>query len=272
MSIVSHRPNGRLGNYLFMLAAAYGYAAKHGLSHSAPRSTHNHIWSPIYFPHMVMDLYQQGREDVLINELWTPTQQYQEIEFRPEWIGKQIVLNGYWQSWKYYDHCKKQLIEAIGLPWEMHKGVAAIHVRRGDYLQHPTKHPPVTMEYISKAIELFRSKKGIKLFKFFSDDIAWCITSGVHLLFPDCEFEYSTGKSELEDLVGMSCCEHIAMSNSTMSWWGAELNKNPGKVVVCPDEDNWFGPDNKHLTVKDLYRNEWLRIQYKYEQRRPHTV
>ncbi len=68
-------------------------------------------------------------------------------------------------------------------------------------------------------------------------------------------------KSEMEDLVDMSFCEHQIISNSTMSWWAAELNRNPRKVCIIPSEQNWFGPDN-HLSVKDLYREEFVQIKY----------
>lgn len=265
MGIVCHRPNGRMGNFLFMAAACFGYSQKHGLEFSVPSKTHNHIWSPIYFPHLINPNYVQGREDVLINELWNAEQQYQEIEFQELWRDKQVILNGYWQSYKYFDFCRNELLKAFDLPWNFNKGVAALHVRRGDYLLHPTKHPVVTMEYLIKAVEVLRDKKGIHKFVFFSDDIPWCITCGIHLHFKDCEFEYSTGRNEIQDLIEMSSCEHIAISNSTLSWWGAELNQNPGKVIITPDEENWFGPDNKHLTVMDLLRPDWVRIKYEYK-------
>lgn len=262
MSIVSFRNAGRMGNFLFEAAAAYGYSKKHGLEFAVPAWTHNPVWSPIYLQHLAHPNYVQGREDILINEVWTTNQHYQEIEFRPDWVGRQIILNGYWQSHLYWDFVRDEMINDFRFPWKHNKGVCSIHVRRGDYLLYPTKHPVITIEYLRLAIELMRDKKGIKKFLFHSDDIPWCITSGVHLLFPDCEFEYSTGKNEVEDLISMSECEHQIISNSTLAWWGAELNQNKRKVVVVPSLRNWFGPDN-HLTVKDLYRPEWIQIDYK---------
>jgi hypothetical protein len=116
------------------------------------------------------------------------------------------------------------------------------------------------MIYLVQAVDAMK-KIGITRFKFFSDDIPWCVTCGINLQFPDCEFEYSTGKSEMEDLISMSSCEHQIISNSTMSWWAAELNRNPRKVCIIPSEQNWFGPDN-HLSVKDLYREEFVQIKY----------
>lgn len=258
--MVSIRRAGRLGNELFQIAAAIGYAAKHGIEWSMPRSTNDAVWNPIHFPDLYNPKWVEGKEDVLVNENWNMQIHYQDIPFIEEWRDKQIVLNGYYQSHKYFDHCRDAVLHAFGLPWELNKGVCAIHVRRGDYLLYPTKHPVVNMIYLVQAVDAMK-KIGITRFKFFSDDIPWCVTCGINLQFPDCEFEYSTGKSEMEDLVGMSSCEHQIISNSTMSWWAAELNRNPRKVCIIPSEQNWFGPDN-HLSVKDLYREEFVQIKY----------
>ncbi len=204
--MVSTRRFGRLGNELFQYAAVIGYAAKHGLEWSIPRSTNDAVWNPIHFPDLHNSKWVEGKEDVLVNENWNMQIHYQDIPFIEEWRDKQIVLNGYYQSHKYFDHCRDAVLHAFGLPWEMNKGVCSIHVRRGDYLLYPTKHPVVNMIYLVQAVDAMK-KIGIKRFKFFSDDIPWCVTCGINLQFPDCEFEYSTGKSEMEDLVDMSCCQ-----------------------------------------------------------------
>jgi hypothetical protein len=261
MSMVSFRNAGRMGNFLFEAACAYGYAKKHNLQFSVPSRTNNPVWNPIYLQHLVHPEYVQGREDVLINEVWNDQQQYQEIEYKNEWFGRQIVLNGYWQSYKYFDFCRNEMIKDFAFPWELKKGLVGVHVRRGDYVTHITKHPPVTMKYLNIAIRKMVNC-GYTKFKFFSDDITWCITCGVHLNFPTCEFEYSTGQTEVQDFIDMSSCESQIISNSTLSWMAAEFNRNPRKLVISPSEDNWFGKDNKHLTVKDLLRPDWFKILY----------
>lgn len=258
--IVSFRNAGRLGNFLYMAAHGYAFAKKHGLEFSVPHRTHDQIWSPIYLPHLRNKNYIQGREDVLINEQWTAEKHFQDYEMKDEWRGKQIIFNGYNQSYKYFDFCRQDMIRDFGFHWERISDVVAIHVRRGDCVFQTRQHPVVTMEYLIKAVEIF-ALKGFNKFKIFSDDIKWCMTCGINLHFPNCQFEYSVGKNEVDDLIEMSCMAGIIASNSTYSIWAAELNQNKKKIVVVPSEANWFGPDIR-LSVKDLYRPEWIEVAY----------
>lgn len=255
---VGYRHFGRMGNFLYQTAAAIGYAKKHGLKYSVPSQTNDAKWNPLYLQHLVDANFEQGREDILINEVG---HDYQEIPFEEAWRNQYIQLNGYWQSYKYYDFMMAELLDLFNFPYEMNKGVCSIHVRRGDYLLYPTRHPVVTVEYLSKAINTIIDRVGIGIkFKIFSDDIEWCKDAIPGIYGELCEF--SEGKTELEDLILMANCEHNICSNSTMSTWASELNRNPNKIVIVPSEDNWFGLDNKHLEVKDMYRPEWVQIAY----------
>jgi len=229
---------GRLGNNLFQKAAAIGYAMKHGLEYNLSPKIPK---SDSIFP---------------ISEL---AHNYQELPYHFTLRWDDIVLDGYWQSEKYFSRCREEVLKAFGFPWELKKGWCSIHVRRGDYLKYPDKHPVVTMDYITKAIETIVDQAGVGKFLVFSDDLPWCVANFSHLGY---YFYYSESRTPEQDMAYGSCCEHNIISNSTFSWWQAYLNQNPGKVVISPSKDNWFGPGNKHLDTSDLVPDSWIQIKY----------
>ncbi len=161
------------------------------------------------------------------------------------------MLCGYFQSEKYFSHCREEILKAFNFKWNKITNKVSIHVRRADYVVG-TPFEPITMEYITKAI-LFFKEKGYYNYYVFSDDMEWCkrnVNSGV---FSDCKFEYSEGKNEFEDLELISSCEHNVTANSTFSWWGAWLNRNLNKIVVTPEK--WFNGVNK-----DLIPDSWIKL------------
>jgi len=238
---------GRLGNNLFQKAAAIGYAMKHGMEYcTCPWYAKNNI------------TFGNAR---VIKEVG---HQYQELSFEKKWSKgrRNIVLDGYWQSARYFDHCREEVLKDFGFNWPHRAGACSIHVRRGDYLLYPDKHPVVSAEYLQKAIRHISQHTGIGHFVVFSDDILFCKTLFEGLEYCGFVFEYSEGHTEKEDLELMSGCEHNIISNSTFSWWGAYANHNPNKVVISPSKDNWFGPGNAHLDTSDLIPDSWIQIKY----------
>jgi len=246
--MVGFRAFGRMGNFLFEAAAAIGYALKHGQEFSLPSRTDNPHWNPIYLRHLVHPDYIQGKEDVLINE---NGMQYQEIEWKDEWKDKQVILNGYWQSWKYTDPYRAEILYLFDFPYEKKEKYVAVHVRRGDYLRLTKKHPPVGKQWYENAMARFDNTFK---FKFFSDDLAWCKQEFSYR--SDCEF--STNTNEVADLMEASCCEHDIISSSTYGWWIAWLNRNPDKIVYLPE--NWFVPGWDNLDTKDVVPPYFTKI------------
>lgn len=243
MSTVYAKQYGRLGNNLFQKAAAIGYATKHGYNYYLSTNPH--------FNKRPISLRENGH-------------QYQEL---PKLYGDSILLDGYWQSEKYFAHCREEALKAFGFNWmPVFPDTCAIHVRRGDYLLYPDKHPVVTVEYLTQAIGEIIRVTDVRHFMFFSDDIAWCKKLVAHDLHPSIvfgwKFDFSEGRTETEDLELMSSCQHQIISNSTFSWWGAWLNQNPDKVVISPSKHNWFGPGNAHLCTDDIIPDSWIQIKY----------
>ncbi len=106
------------------------------------------------------------------------------------------------------------------------KQVVAVHVRRGDYINGIFIN--VTREYYNAAFAYFNDEEVNYLI--FSDDLAWCRAS-----FQDKDnVFYSTSSEPIVDMCAMSLCDHNIIANSSFSFWGAFLNRNPLKRVFCP--------------------------------------
>lgn len=237
------RQYGRTGNQLFQKAAAIGYAMKHGLEYNlCPWNTQNTI--------------QIGRPGYIKEA----THNYQEL---PLLRNPRIMLDGYFQSERYFTHCREEVLKAFGYQWmPISATTCSIHLRRGDYLLYPEKHPVINEEYLDLAIKYILDTTVANTFLVFSDDIPFTQQLIESRFYQHCYFEFIEGRSEKEDIELMSSCQHNIIANSTFSWWAAWLNQNPDKVVVSPSKDNWFGPGNSHLDTSDLIPDSWIQIKY----------
>lgn len=237
---------GRLGNFLFQVATAIGYATKHNIQFTVPNTTHDAKWAPIYLQHLVNPGWDASLPEVKIVE---KGHEFQHIPFKEEWRGKNILLDGYWQTEKYFSHCRQRIIDEFGLGWCLNKGTVSVHIRRGDYLALRNKHPFITEEWVREQMVKFPGFR----FVFFSDDIEWCKKT-----YADVDgVMFSEGRNEIEDIKEMSCCEHHICSASTFSWWASWLNQNPSKRIIMPKL--WFMPGHGRLNVKDIVPASWER-------------
>jgi len=238
---------GRKGNVLFQASHCIALALKNNQEFSFPNTTTDRHWNPLYLQHLVNPKWIQGREDVLINE---NGHQYQEIEYKQEWDDKQVVLNGYWQSEKYFKEYRNVILDLFDYPYEKKEGYVSCHVRRGDYLHLRMKHPEVTKEWYEQAMSNFSGYR----FKFFSDDIAWCRQQFGDR--NDCEF--STNTNEVDDMIEASHSEHDILSPSTYAWWIGWLNRNENKRIYIYKD--WFVPGWMNMDVSDVVPPEWIKL------------
>lgn len=230
MNIVTFRNVGRMGNFLFQAATAMSYAWRNGLDFTVPTFTKNPKDNPIYLQHLANPHFRISDPIVTVQE---QAHTYHELPYNPEWRDKQnVVLHGYWQTEKYFLEHRERILENFKVPWEFMPGFVSVHVRRGDYLRLTQKHPPVPVSWLMKAMDLFPGYH----FVFFSDDIPWCRS----VFGRRKDVTFSSGKSEVQDLIKMSHCEHHICSASTFSWWGMWLNRNHRKRAIFPKL--WFQP------------------------------
>lgn len=117
----------------------------------------------------------------------------------------------------------------------------AVHIRRGDYLNHPLMGVCDDKYYIEAIQEMINRVSAPTIFVF-SDDIKYTREIGIEkycsdVIYVDYNFR------DYEELILMSNCKHFVLSNSTFSWFGQFLCKNKIKTVIAPEV--WFRPDMK---------------------------
>jgi hypothetical protein len=104
--------------------------------------------------------------------------------------------------------------------------VVAVHVRRDDYINGFFIN--LTREYYDAAFARFDASEVSWLV--FSDDLPWCRQT----FFDMSNIHYSDAVNPVVDMCAMSLCHHNIIANSSFGFWGAFLNRYPGKRVFCP--------------------------------------
>lgn len=247
---------GRAGNQLFQSSAAIAYALDNDQEFHIPTITQNMQYWPPFLTTKKNKNFNSSLPSITIYE---KGHEYNPLpSFDPEWKNMNVFLSGYFQSSKYFDHHRTEIIKLFNIPYEPLLDFVSIHVRRGDYLRFPDKHPTVTYEYLKAAVLHFVGI-GYKSFIVCSDDIPWCKTALSPLrVISGAEFSYSENAKEVQDLALMSCCAHNIISNSSFSWWSHWLNRNPDKICIAPEA--WFGPGNAHLKSFDIYPQNCIKL------------
>lgn len=265
--MVSAFVKGRFGNNLFIQAAAFCFALKHGLEYHCPENTlAPHIW-PNYFTHLSNPKWEPELIAIPVND---GGHRFKELEFKESWrnnnimIGTKSVEDGYFQSHLYISGYEPAIrkafkLEAVTMPY-----TCSIHYRGGDYHELKDKHPPITADYLRKAIETMIARTGCQWYFVYTDDIPHCteVMLEVVKVFPGIRFVLNLSGDEEDDFSNLMSHANAITANSSFSVLAAILNPNHEKIVVCPHEDNYFGINNKHLSVDDLYPPNWIRIKY----------
>ena len=194
-----------------------------------------------------------------------------------EMINKNVLIFGYFQSYKYFqsnyeiicrmiglEGLKENLLKKINYEVDYFDNSVSMHFRIGDYKKVQDYHPILKSNYYKKCLEHIQSKKINKINKiiyFCEDDDLSDVNNIIEYLtsvFP--LYKFIRGENKLEDweqILLMSFCHDNIIANSSFSWWGAYFNDKKDKIVCYPSV--WFGPAAKHNTI-DLYPFEWVKI------------
>lgn len=236
--------NGRLGNQLFQLAAAYAHSLRVG----------EPCWiNPSNAPDLLKlypDLQDRG---VRFTRFAYPTEKFKEPnDHAPPPLRPCLDFEGYFQSEDYFrDHREsvRELFKIDGVKTQ--NGTGGLHIRLTDYSTGWGKnfYAQLTAKYYANAITRIELETGALNWQVFTDDA----TGAKRLLSFDPELaarvEYIPPASTVEDFKAMVSCAHFVTANSSFSWWGAYLIPNPAKLVVMPQA--WL--KNATVKVDDIY-------------------
>lgn len=247
---------GRLGNNLFMIAHAYAMGLEYNrqvvIAKDQVKYEGNDFSQNIFRKLEMIEKFYPQRFTGLVPAEDEPT-----------------MCVGYYQSEEYFKKYSENIKSLFGPPLEFIKGnknlitelfstrTLVINVRRGDYLHYPNYHPTITPEYIEKALSIIPLIEHIIVL---SDDISWCkiALDIIH----STQITYIEGFPPEVQLWLMSMGNDYIISNSSFSWWGAWLSREPNKTVVAPA--TWFGPDYQG-TWDNIYANGWTILPTKFK-------
>jgi hypothetical protein len=181
-----------------------------------------------------------------------------------------IYLHGYWPSEKYFtsiaDSIRSELTvksPLTGRDKEIAEQITScdsvsVHIRRADYLPNTYTEQLLetcSLEYYLCSVERIARNVNKPHFFVFTDDKEWACEN-FQLPYPITFVDHNGPDKNYEDMRLMSLCKHNIIANSTFSWWGAWLNKNPYKMVFAPNK--WF-TEKARSSSKDLIPDSWIR-------------
>lgn len=148
-----------------------------------------------------------------------------------------IEFDGYFQN---HEYITDEFLEKLSFPTDIVSKYATIqdsvfiHIRGGDYVNHPM-HDVKLKEYYSSAIEQFPNDTE---FAVFTNDTIYS-----NYILQDLNVKYSfIHEDEVTTLYLMSLCRGAICANSSLSWWGARLNLN--RKIILPSK--WFNDTTMH--------------------------
>lgn len=171
-------------------------------------------------------------------------------------VSKQnsMYLEGFWQSYKYYENNldglsriislrDNSVVEKIKQELSFDSKISVlVHIRRGDFIDTGKSDRTLPVEYYRKAVAVLEKKVSRQTYYVFSDDVSWVKQELGSLFKEDVNAVYvsSLGMQDYEEFSFMKDCQHAILSNSTFCWFSTLLTNTPNKVVIYPNDWKMF--------------------------------
>ena len=281
LNTVSCNLMGGLGNQLFQIFSTISYGIDTNRSIIFPYSNELNIGvtRPTYWHTFLQNIisFTCIHNNLISNSLLYKFNRFNETDFHfneiPTNLNNNIMLNGYFQSYKYFIRNQETIFSLINLHTQQQDIIlsypkyfntynnVSMHFRFGDYLKLTHIYTLLNFQYYFNAINKLKCIIDDKITILYfcenkDNEIVNEIINKLILHFDDISFiKIDDNICDWKQLLIMSCCNHNIIANSSFSWWGAYLNQNINKHVCYPNK--WFGPNIPNKTI-DLFPDEWI--------------
>ena len=242
--MISVNNMGGLGNQLFMIFATLAHSVQYNVKPVFP--VKNGSKRGTYWDNFFSDFAYLTVENSEIENFT----KYQEPNFTystiPDFGEQHTVLNGNFQSYKYFESVQSTLFDMLHLSdkkveifqkyfsYFSDKKTVCMHFRLGDYKHKRYYHPIMNYEYFENALRKVidmnpdMENTGRVLYLWEKEEDNEYVEGQAQRLqetFPNMEFvKINNTIPDYEQMLIMACCDHNIMSNSSFSWWGASIN------------------------------------------------
>jgi hypothetical protein len=250
--------HGRLGNQLFQYSFLFGLNKKHGYQIGLIKNNCQ-FWNCFELPKGVTQ-YTNHNFQKTVYEKNGACNYDESLTNHPD----NTVFVGYFQSYKYFDDFKKELIESLIFKSSViddgekefkkyGNDCVSIHIRRGDYIDRPDLWGDLVKEnYFKKCLEFIPKNKNILVFSddpIFAENYFNKLNVSVNII----------KQNEFVSLYMMTKCNYHVISNSSFSWMGAYLSNSD--YIICPDQ--WWPithpfPNN---VQRDITKSNWIKLK-----------
>jgi hypothetical protein len=281
---------GGLGNQLFQIFTTFAYAIRSYRKMILPYSETLTvgIHRPTYWDTLLCAF--KPFTTIHPNSLYDNNAVYQFAKYNEngfryceiaQFGNKEIMLNGYFQSFLYFEKEYESILKMIKLEAQQNSirteypelfaensHVISMHFRLGDYKLNPEYHPIMPFQYYKNALKNITERrndttKQVNVLYFCEkedNDHVNQIICQLQTDFPTVVFKkVDDGIVDWKQLLVMSCCNDNIIANSSFSWWAGHFNRTSDKIVCYPSV--WFGKKSSH-DVSDLFPTNWTQISW----------
>ena len=249
---------GGLGNQLFQIFSTMALAIKEKCAVTFPNHIDCGAHTSTYW-NIFGDTINSFISDKKTNlKVWNePGFSFHELPTK-----KSLCLNGYFQSWRYFEEQSHDIVKLLKLPSviQVESGtiLVGVHICQGKYSDI---HPLLPSSYYINSINALKKQlPGIKLTFVFVYEDGEVVANEIITHFPNELFATpSKGMNDIGHFTVLTQCSHHIIANSTFSWWGAYL---AGKLYPLENQcvfypSVWFADEKD---TRDLFPPTWTCV------------